>query len=143
MWQNKLKEVTVLKQSFGENLRDGASKETISAFNKTIEHQYGIALPEEYMEFLTKVNGFDFNGYCIFGFSSQKNDYLDLIEQNEFFHSNKELRKYIFLGTSDLNWYVFDLEKKSFYETDASETIWETFSNFSDLLEKILGDSLG
>ena len=53
------------------------------------------------------------------------------------------MKSYIFLGESNISWYVLDIGKNKFQELDnPSGTTVKEFSSFEEMLEKILSDSL-
>lgn len=143
MWKEILKKVKQIEMSFSDKQREGASQERIKVFSSKIRELFGIDLPKDYLEFLSYVDGYDFNGFQVFGTSETPGDYLNMIEANALFHENQELKRYWFYGTSSLSWYVFDRESNLYLETDASETAWEQFKTFDELLTKIINDSLG
>ena len=142
MWKEPLKKVVELERSFGGELRSGATPEAANAFASKVKKRYGMILPAAYIEFLTYVDGYDFNGHCVFGTSKSADDDLSMVESNKFFHKNRNLKRYWFFGTSDISWYAFDRKVKRYIETDASEIVWEQYATFDELLTKIISDSL-
>ena len=53
-------------------------------------------------------------------------------------------KKYIFLGESNISWYVYDLIEHKYCELDNSfgEEEEEVFSNLESMVEKLLSDAL-
>ena len=126
-----------------DEINTGASAEEIQAFALRVKHNCRIDLPEDYLEFLSLCDGFDFNGYCIYGTTDDIDSHLNMIEANFLFHKNDSLKRYWFYGTGSLSWYVLDTETNSYLDMDASEDVIASFKTFGELVEHILIESVG
>ena len=143
MWKELLKLSAEIQQSYGEELKAGASAEAIQDFAAVIKRDFGIDLSPEYLEFLSYADGYDFNGYIILGTANVTDDFQNMIEFNTFIRKNENLKRYWFYGTGSLSWYVYDIEKNKYLDIDASEEIMAQFDTFGELMAWILGESLG
>lgn len=66
-----------------------------------------------------------------------------LIEDNQIWHEKEWNNQYIFLGESNINWYVYDFISGKYCELeDSSGREIEIFSNFECLVNKFLSDAL-
>lgn len=138
MWKAHLEKIRKIEQSFGDDLNAGASLKKIEKLKKAAKKKFDYDLPGQYIEFLKATDGIEFNGFIIYGTDDKDNGF---ISQNKFWQEN-DIEGYIFFGTSSISWYVYEYKTKLFYDMDASETKYETFSCFDELADKILSDSL-
>jgi len=116
----------------------------------TIQEKLGnIILPETYVEFLSIVNGLDFNGLVIYGVDKEllnqevDEDVHGFIETNEIWYENDWQKKYIFFGDSDTAWYCYNLIDDEYAELDKpSGTLIQSFDSFDIMLNAALETSL-
>lgn len=149
MWTEELKRVANEKLKYNEKINNGASIEELSRFGDEVRRVFGHDVPEEYTVFLRMVNGIEFNSYIIYGIDnrlteSERNQLIiGFIEQNNLWRENKWDKDYLFLGESDISWFVYDLQDNKYYELDKPSG-WEveTYNSFSDLADRVLSASL-
>ncbi len=149
MWEDKLKEIENEKIMYGEAINKGASDSEIHKLEQEIIIKLETTAPYEYISLLKIVNGIEFNGFIIYGVDE---NYLEidpeqhingLIEMNQIWYENEEQKKYLFLGESNIGWYVYDKESKSFKELDnPSGRECRLFDDFDSMIDNILSDSL-
>lgn len=149
MWKDKLQEIVQEKNLYGEKINIGATEEEIELFLKEAKAELKVDLPNDYVKILELVNGLEFNGFILYGIdqhllSMQPNQSINgLIEYNKLWYENEWQKKYIFLGESNISWYVYDLIERKFYELDnPSGRENEVFNGLEYLLEKFLSDAL-
>ncbi len=149
MWKNKLEEIAQEKNLYGEKINTGATEEEVQLFIKGIKRELRVDLPDEYINILKVVNGLEFNGVILYGIdqsmlNNQPNEFIyGLIEYNKIWYENEWQKQYIFLGESNISWYVYNLEEGQYYELDnPSGTKFEVFSSLDYLLERLLSDAL-
>lgn len=148
MWQEKLNELEQEKKLYGEGINHGATDEEIKIFAKRIAVELNVILPEEYMQILETINGIEFNGFIFYGIDEKMlteppvQHINGLLECNKIWYENEWQKQYLFLGESNISWYVYDLSKKKYYELDnPSGNKSEEFSDIYYLLEKLLTDA--
>lgn len=149
MWEDKLQEIVQEKNIYGEKVNNGASEEEIQIFIKEAKNEIEVNLPNEYVKILSVVNGLEFNGFILYGIdqyllSRQQNQSINgLIEYNKIWYENDWQKKYIFLGESNISWYVYDLAECKYVELDnPSGRENEVFSSLECMVEKLLSDAL-
>lgn len=149
MWKIKLEELVQEKIMFGEKVNIGATDQTIHLFIKTVKDELDIDLPNEYIEVLRIINGMEFNGFILYGIDQrllneqQNEEIYGLIEYNKIWYENEWQKQYIFLGESNISWYVYDLTTHKFCELDnPSGTEIEIFDNLDHMVEQLLSDAL-
>lgn len=127
----------------------GATEQKIHLFIKTVKDELNIDLPNEYIEVLRIINGMEFNGFILYGIDQrlldeQQNEKIyGLIEYNKLWYENEWNKQYIFLGESNMSWYVYDLAAHKFCELDnPSGAEMEKFNNLDHMVEKLLIDAL-
>ena len=149
MWEDKLQEIVQEKNIYGEKVNNGASEEEIQIYIKEAKNEIEVNLPNEYVKILSVVNGLEFNGFILYGIdqyllSRQQNQSINgLIEYNKIWYENDWQKKYIFLGESNISWYVYDLAECKYVELDnPSGRENEVFSSLECMVEKLLSDAL-
>lgn len=149
MWKDKLQEIIQEKKIYGEKVNIGATEEEIGMFFKEVKAELNIDLPNDYANILELVNGLEFNGFILYGIdqillSKQPNQSINgLIEYNKIWYENEWQKKYIFIGESNISWYVYDFAECKYAELDnPSGRENEVFSSLEDMVEKILSDAL-
>ena len=149
MWKDKLQEIIQEKKIYGEIVNIGATEEEIGMFFKEVKAELNVDLPNDYANILELVNGLEFNGFILYGIdqillSKQPNQSINgLIEYNKIWYENEWQKKYIFIGESNISWYVYDFAECKYAELDnPSGRKNEVFSSLEDMVEKILSDAL-
>lgn len=149
MWKDKLQEIIQEKKIYGEKVNIGATEEEIGMFFKEVKAELNVDLPNDYANILELVNGLEFNGFILYGIdqillSKQPNQSINgLIEYNKIWYENEWQKKYIFIGESNISWYVYDFAECKYAELDnPSGRENEVFSSLEDMVEKVLSDAL-
>lgn len=150
MWEEDLKKLIDELSIYDEKINSGASDDELKKLNLKSKTLLEVdELPSEYLDVLSKVNGVEFNGFILYGvdeylLSSKPNQKIyGLIDSNLIWHENKEQKKYLFLGESNISWYVYEYKNKVFFELDnpSGEKINE-FDSFYNMFSKLLSDSI-
>lgn len=149
MWKEKLKKIIEQKAMYGEKINNGALEREINLFIKKAAEELNVNLPIEYIKVLENINGVEFNGFILYGIDEELLENIPnqningLLKFNKLWYENEWQKQYIFLGESNISWYVYDILAKKFYELDnPSGTICEEFSGFGPMVEKIFNDAL-
>lgn len=149
MWKDKLQEIIQEKKIYGEKVNIGATEDEIEIFFKEAKVELNVDLPNDYANILEIVNGLEFNGFILYGIdqsllSKQPNQSINgLIEYNKIWYENECQKKYIFIGESNISWYVYDFTECKYVELDnPSGRENEVFSSLEYMVEKILSDTL-
>ena len=149
MWKDKLQEIIQEKKIYGEKVNIGATEEEIEIFFKKAKAELNVDLPYDYAKILELINGVEFNGFILYGIdknllSKRPNQSINgLIEYNKIWYENEWQKKYIFIGESNISWYVYDFAECKYVELDnPSGRENEVFSSLECMVEKILSDAL-
>lgn len=149
MWKEKLKEIIQERAIYGEKVNNGALEKEINALNKKVSEELNINLPNEYIKVLEIINGIEFNGFILYGIDEELLEKLPnqringLLKFNKIWYNNEWQQQYIFLGESNISWYVYDCLTKKYYELDnPSGTVCEEFSDCESMINKLLNDAL-
>lgn len=149
MWKEKLEEIAREKGLYGEKINTGVTEKEEETFIKKVGEEINIILPSEYVAVLKIINGIEFNGFILYGVDEQMlektpNQHVNgFLEYNKIWYENEWQKQYIFLGESNISWYVYDIQRKKYYELDnPSGRESETFICFEDLFERLLDTSL-
>ncbi|KFX57255.1 SMI1/KNR4 family protein [Clostridium botulinum] len=149
MWEDNLKKIIDEKKIYDEEVNLGASKDEINELIVEAKKKIGIEIPNEYLDIISKVNGIEFNGFILYGVDKYLLEHeinqsiYGLIASNEIWYENEEQKKYLFLGESNISWYVYEYKNKSFIELDnPSGRESNKFNSFYELFNKLLADAV-
>lgn len=149
MWRETLDKIIAEKGRYGEKVNTGATETEIRTFTDRCTAELHVELPEEYLYVLQKINGLEYSGFILYGIDEKylvaaPNQHINgLLEQNEIWHENEWQRQYLFLGESNISWYVYDRAAMKYCELDnPSGSVIAEYRCFSYMLDKLLSDSL-
>lgn len=149
MWTDKLQIIIEEKNLYGEKINIGATEGEIQLLIREIKNELNVDLPSEYLKILEVVNGIEFNGFILYGIdqkllNKKQNQCINgLVEYNKIWYENEWQKQYIFLGESNICWYVYDITTGKYCELDnPSGRENDVFNSLECLLEKLLNDAL-
>lgn len=149
MWKDKLKKVQEISSGYSlACVNPGVSNDIINIWSTRVQSSFGIKPPQEFMNILLCANGFEWNGYILYGvdqdfFDSPAYTVSGLIEQNEIWHEVESQRAYLFLGESNISWYVYEIASGRYMELDnPSGREMVVFNSCAEMLDKLLDDCL-
>lgn len=99
---------------------------------------------EQYWPFLSCIDGFNIDGYSLLGLGSYHNEQNGLVEYNEglatALSGDKAEKKFILIGTSGTDWFVFNLQNHSWESRDriAIDEVYESFEGLENLVKSII-----
>ncbi|MFR6171962.1 MAG: YrhA family protein [Blautia sp.] len=148
MWQNNLKKIIDEKKMYDEEVNSGASPKEISKLVIEAKKKLNVEIPKEYLDVISKINGLEFNGFILYGIDEYLLDneinqsIYGLLESNQIWYENEGQKKYLFLGESNISWYVYEYKSNAFIELDnPSGTEILKFNNFYEMFNKLLIDA--
>ncbi|WP_408072003.1 YrhA family protein [Butyrivibrio sp. JL13D10] len=147
MWKETLEKVRAQEAGFGGELNGPASEAEIKKFQEEIS-KVGASVPDEYYDFLRVINGFEYNGYIIYGIDEELLDGATAKGTTGFLLQRKVWEEtssgeYTYLGEGSMDLYAYGVETKKFYVLDnGSDDVMEEFDSFDELLERIMSHSL-
>ena len=110
---------------------------------------WGVQPPQEFIDVLRHVNGFEWNGFILYGVDRSsfptvpEYSVYGLIEQNEIWYEVENQRACLFLGESNISWYVWEIATGRYLELDnPSGQEMTVFDSCAEMLEKLLDDCL-
>ncbi len=149
MWKEKLNEIAQEESFYGGQINQGITEKELEIFEGKAQTEFNGFFPTEYFKILKVVNGIECNGFILYGIdqdlvNSQYNQHINgLIENNKIWYENEWQKRYIFLGESNISWYVYDLSTLKYCELDnPSGSQIEIFEDIEAMVEKILTDAL-
>lgn len=149
MWEDNLKIIINEKKIYDEEVNLGASKEEIDRLIEEANKKLNVEIPKEYLDIISKINGIEFNGFILYGIDEyllehQINQSIyGIIDSNQIWYENEEQKKYLFLGESNISWYVYEYKNKCFIELDnPSGREINKFNSFYEMFNKMLRDSV-
>lgn len=149
MLQEKLEIIKLRRKKRNRYLNEGCSLKELKIFEQEVKKKFKYDLPKEYIDFLSIINGLEYNGLVLYGIDesivSKRNNQkvTGYIETNEIWYENNEQKEYMFFGDSNISWYCYDIKKNSYVELDKpSGELEQEFSDFDDMIESALDNSL-
>lgn len=149
MWKEKIELIRERRARRNRHLNAGCSQEEINILQKEVNNKFQYYLPEEYLEFLSLINGLEYNGLVIYGIDE---DLIDVennqnvtgyIDTNQIWYENEEQREYMFFADNDMSWYCYNMNKKTYMELEKpSGELEQEFDSFADMIESALENSL-
>lgn len=145
MWRDQLLKIKKDLEQYSFEMNDGAAEEELSAFEKACLIELGMELPKDYADVLRTVNGLDYDGLNLYGIDAEyckselKEKTDGLIERNLFWHCNDWDQAYLFVGNSDMSWYVYNPENMVYSELDLpSGTKIQDYPDLNAMMDNIL-----
>lgn len=145
MYEQLLDEATKLMRSFGDDLQAPAGEDLLTDLRKRVRSQLRYDLPDQYLDFLRKANGLDWNGLTVYAtgrtlIHGQTDRYLPgLVEANEQWREAGSYRdQVIFAHDGDTN-FVWHLKDQAFQlRVQPLDRVTDTAESFDELLMKAL-----
>ncbi|KAB8126149.1 SMI1/KNR4 family protein [Gracilibacillus oryzae] len=149
MWREKLEEVKKYLNGFGRETDAPASEKEIQIFTEEVKGKFGFDLPEDYIDLLKVMNGYEFNGFIIYGIDGRllekkPDEHINgFIELSEIWYENEHQKQYAIIGEDNISWYVYDLVSKKYVIVDnPGGGEMEYFDRFDEIIAKLLTDSI-
>ena len=150
MWIEKLKKAQAFCKEYSFPCTDsGAPEEIISSWASQVQNTLGVRPPQEFLDVLRHANGFEWNGFILYGVDRSsfptvpEYSVYGLIEQNEIWYEVENQRACLFLGESNISWYVWEIATGRYLELDnPSGQEMTVFDSCAEMLEKLLDDCL-
>ena len=149
MWKEKIELIRERRARRNRHLNEGCSQEEINMLQKEVNNKFQYYLPEDYVEFLSVINGLEYNGLVIYGIDEDlinvenNQNVTGYIDTNQIWYENEEQREYMFFADNDMSWYCYNMNKKTYMELDKpSGELEQEFDSFADMLESALENSL-
>jgi hypothetical protein len=137
-----LAEINAEKREFSQPIWPPASPEAIARLRRFAKDTLLTDLPEEYVTFLGRNDGLDFNGYVIYGATEHREPFLSgLVEANE--RLGGEQARHVFYGDTGDQLFAQDRTNQAWVALDrASLDVIVTFPSFGAMLSKVLRDAV-
>jgi len=143
--------IKVLNKDVGSMIPRPASDDDIDQCQHDLVDLSLEPLPQGYVDFLKKCNGFAWNGIEFYSTDQiveadnpSSFRLMDLVSMNDEFNDLYELDDKVLLGRADEDYYTYDIETQK-YEALELETreAWEEFDTFEELFLFTVGARLG
>lgn len=150
MWRDALKKVQEKRDKFyAYGTNPGVPLDIINDWAVRVQEALGVKPPKEFMDVLREINGVEWNGYILYGVDRDafpippECSVYGMIEQNKIWYEVESQKAYLFLGESNISWYVYEIATHHYLELDnPSGRKVGVFRSFSEMFEKLLNDSL-
>lgn len=131
--KDKLDIIDDTLKRYGETIYAVSSTQDVEDYRTwCLDNCKGLAVDDEYIEVISSVDCFDFNGLSFY--SMNKDNENNIYESNEIYWENDNLRKYLFLGEDSISWYAIAVGSGKYYILDKpSGSIMSEFDVFQEL----------
>ena len=133
-----------MKEGFG-----CTSEKEIYELVTTAKEKWNMEIPQQYLDVLSRINGIEFNGFILYGVDQylleheMKQLVYGLLEFNHIWYENEKQREYLFLGESNISWYVYQYKNQCYMELDQpSGREIHRFRNFYEMFDKVLDEAI-
>lgn len=147
MWEICLQQIREEKKIYAEEINSGAFKKELFKLVTATKEKWNIEIPQQYLDVLSKINGIEFNGFILYGVDwhllehEMKQPVYGLLEFNDIWYEKQ--REYLFLGESNISWYVYQYKSQCYMELDnPSGREINQFRNFYEMFDKFLSDAV-
>jgi hypothetical protein len=130
-------------------LRAGARADQVDRLRKAALAAFGVELPDEYLAFLVRSNGLDYNGLVIYDCESSPEHrssgafWQGFVSANLIWRDNPANESLLVFGDSDMELYAYDLRSRSYCSVDkvAHDRV-ETYPSFGEMIDQALRSRL-
>jgi hypothetical protein len=149
MYQELLERVAEEQLRFESKSQPPATEQQISKLEERAVRDLKVKLPDEYLDFLRRTNGLDWNGVVVFASETvpitahPERAIAGLVEMNLGYRDDQRFDDLVVLGSNGMDIYTYRVSTRKYeiYDEVPHELI-ESLSTFDDLMTKILTRSL-
>ena len=136
-----LRRIEAEKREFDQTVQPPAASAAIERLRTHARDSLRTELPDDYVRFLQRADGLDFNGYVIYGTTEHAKPYLaGLAEANARLADPPA--KYVFYGETGDELFAQDREGGAWVRLDRpSLDVIENFPSYEAMLERMLHDA--
>jgi len=137
-----LVKINAEQREFDQMIRPPASPDAIARLRTLARDTLQTDLPEDYVTFLGRNDGLDFNGYVIYGATERKEPFLSgFVEANERLGAPQT--RHMYYGDTGDQLYAQDRTSGAWVALDRpSLDVIATFPSFEAMLTKVLRDAV-
>jgi len=131
--------------SYGETLQPPCPEACLMDFKRRAGQELGCDIPAQYIAFLAKANGLDWNGIVVY--ASKRTpiaDYPDrmidgMVEANLEFRGHVPMRNYLVFADDGVALFTYNMSNTKFEAvTRVGLTVLECFDSFDEMLARAL-----
>jgi hypothetical protein len=137
-----LAEINDEQREFEQTIWPPASPDAIKRLRRFAQDTLRTDLPEDYVTFLGRNDGLDFNGHVIYGATEHKEPFLSgFVEANERLGGPQA--RHVYYGDTGDQLYAQDRTSRAWVALDRpSLDVIATFPSFDAMLTKVLRDAV-
>jgi hypothetical protein len=140
-----LEQISAKASRYGESLQPPCDAKAVDSLRLRAREQLRLEIPPGYAEFLMLHNGLDWDGLVIYASETCPiSGYVDrfiegLVESNLGFRDNARMKRFLVLGDSGLELYVYEPEENAYSTIErVSLERNQSFASFSEMLAAAL-----
>lgn len=148
MNEDVLRRVQVDQSKAGEAVHPGADADQIDRLRKAAFGAFGVELPDDYLAFLERSNGLDYNGLVIYDCESSPEHrsggfWQGFVAANRLWRDNPANESLLVFGDSDMELYAYDLRSRGYCSLDkiAHDRV-ENYRSFDEMIDQALQSRL-
>ena len=133
-----LAEINAEKREFSQPISPPASQDAIARLRRLARDKLQADLPEEYVTFLGRNDGLDFNGYVVYGATEHQEPFLSgFVEANERLGGSQA--SHVFYGDTGDRLFAQDRTSQAWVTLDRSSLdVVASFPSFDAMLADVL-----
>lgn len=137
------------KSQAHEHVRKGANEAQINDLRSRCQAAFGLEPPEQYLEFLLRSNGLDYNGLVIYDSASSPTArsggdfWQGLVAANQVWRENAYWKRFLILGDSDMDVFALAIEGLRWLRMDrVAREIVEEYASFDSMVQAAIEERL-
>ena len=137
-----LAQINAEQREFEQTIWPPASPDAIMRLRELARDAFQTDLPEDYVRFLARTDGLDFNGHVIYGATEHKKPFLSgFVEANERLGGPQA--RHVYYGDAGDRLYAQDRASRAWVALDRpSLDVIATFPSFDAMLANMLRDAV-
>ncbi|MFV0429530.1 MAG: YrhA family protein [Arachnia sp.] len=151
-WKQSLNQINEINMADGYDPPPPVSN--VDEFVLLAKSAFGIIIPRAFTEFWTIQNGLEYDGHVFYGADvalthdgrSTETPLVDIgvISLNRAWGAVGEENRYTYLGDSNLDWFVYEIESERYLRLDKpSADVIEVFEGFDEFFSSLLSGLAG
>ena len=140
--EDLLGDINAEKRKFKQTIWPSASPDAITRLRRLAWDMLQTDLPEDYLTFLGRNDGLDFNGYVIYGATEHQAPFLSgFVEANERLGGPQD--RHVYYAETGDQLYAQDRTSRAWVALDRpSQDVIATFPSFNAMLTQVLQDAV-
>lgn len=132
------------KERFGKVWQPPCTEAQINALRQAAQQKLNAELPEQYIRFLRRTNGCNWDGLFIYSAQASEDFEQDFVKMNLYYRDVDYFNDLLVFGDSDMDIYVYHISKGEYQMRDRvpAENISQRYASFDEMMSAALSSRL-